>query len=63
MGLLPEKIDCLARAGTLLGHVSEDKVLQLGESIADTLTPFQVIDAFRHLRRDPTSPLWTANCF
>jgi uncharacterized protein (DUF362 family) len=63
MGLLPEKIDYLARAGTLLGHVGEDKILQLGESIADTRTPFQVIEAFRHLRRDASSPIWTANCF
>src|SRR5271168_3829320 len=61
MGLLPEKIDYLARAGTLLGHVGEDKILQLAESIADTRTPFQVIEAFRHIRRDPSSPLWTAN--
>ena len=63
MGLLPEKIDYLARAGTLLGHVEEAKIEQRGESIADTRTPFQVIDAFRHIRRDPSSPLWTANCF
>src|ERR1700677_4497688 len=61
MGLIPEKIEYLARAGTLLGHVDVDKIKQLGESILDTRTPFQVIEAFRHLRRDPSSPLWTAN--
>jgi len=61
MDLLPEKIDYLARAGTLLGHVDEEKIQQLGESIANTRIPFQVIDAFRHLRRDPSSPIWTAN--
>ena len=63
MGLLPEKIDYLARAGTLLGHLAEEKITQLGESVADMRTPFQVIDAFRHLRRDSTSAVWTANCF
>ena len=63
MGLIPEKIEYLARAGTLLGHVAEEKIKQLAENIADTRTPFQVIEAFRHLRMDPTSPIWTSNCF
>jgi uncharacterized protein (DUF362 family) len=61
MGLLPDKVDYLARAGTLLGHVDEEKIQQLGESIATTRVPFQVIEAFRHLRRDRSGPLWTAN--
>jgi uncharacterized protein (DUF362 family) len=63
MGLLPEKIGYLARAGTLLGHLSEEKITQLGECVADMRTPFQVSDAFHHLRRDRTSAVWTANCF
>jgi uncharacterized protein (DUF362 family) len=63
MGLLPEKIDYLERAGTLLGHVAEDKIRQRGESVMDTRMPFQVIEAFGHIRRDSSSPLWTANCF
>ena len=50
MGLLPEKIDYLRRAATLLGHIRPEKIHQLGESIEDTRTPFAVLDAFRHLR-------------
>ncbi|MGH9354280.1 MAG: DUF362 domain-containing protein [Terriglobia bacterium] len=52
MGLLPERIDYLAKAGTLLGHLKEDKISQLGESIASVKTPFEVLDCFRHLK-DP----------
>jgi uncharacterized protein (DUF362 family) len=50
MGLLPEKIDYLRRAATLLGHIRPEMIHQLGESIEDTRTPFAVLDAFRHLR-------------
>ncbi|HUI41507.1 MAG TPA: DUF362 domain-containing protein, partial [Terriglobia bacterium] len=51
MGLLPERMDYLVRAGTLLGHLKEDKIRQLGESIAAVRTPFEVLDEFRELRR------------
>src|ERR1700731_3301374 len=51
MGLLPEKIKYLAQAGTLLGHIQTEKIRQLGESIESTCTPFEVLDAFRHVRR------------
>jgi uncharacterized protein (DUF362 family) len=50
MGLLPEKIDYIARAATLLGHIRPENIHQLGESITSTRTPFAVLDAFRHLR-------------
>ncbi len=50
MGLVPERIDYLKKAGTLLGHVSTDKIRQLGESIASVRTPFAVLDAFQKLK-------------
>jgi uncharacterized protein (DUF362 family) len=50
MGLLPEKINYIARAATLLGHIQPDKIQQIGESISSTLTPFSVLDAFKHLK-------------
>jgi uncharacterized protein (DUF362 family) len=52
MGLLPEKINYIARAATLLGHIEPERIRQLGESIEETRTPFAVIEAFRHLRQD-----------
>lgn len=63
VGLIPEKIECLACARAPLGHVGKDQIRQLAERIGDTWTPFQVIEAFRNLRRDSTSPIWTSNCF
>jgi len=62
MGLLPEKIKYLAQAGTLLGHIQEEKIQQLGESIKSTCTPFAVLEAFRHVRRDASGPVWSLNC-
>jgi uncharacterized protein (DUF362 family) len=47
MGLLPERVKYLARAGTLLGHLKADKIQQLGESIASVKTPFTVLPAFQ----------------
>ena len=52
MGLAPEKIDHIARAATLLGHIETLKIRQLGESIASTRAPFAVLEAFRHLRQE-----------
>ncbi len=52
MGLAPEKIDHIARAATLLGHIETQKIRQLGESIASTRTPFAVLESFRHLRQE-----------
>jgi len=50
MGLAPERVDYLAHAGLLLGHLAEAKILQLGESIASVRTAFEVLEQFRRLR-------------
>lgn len=49
MGLAPERIDHLAKAGALLGHLRPDKIRQLGESVASVRTPFAVLPAFPKL--------------
>lgn len=49
MGLIPERVKYLSRAGTLLGHIKYDKIQQLGESIASVRTPFAVLHGFRAL--------------
>ena len=49
MGLDPQRIDYLAKAGALLGHLRPEKIRQLGESLASVRTPFAVIPAFRKL--------------
>jgi len=49
MGLAPERIDYLAKAGTLLGHVQPEKIRQLGESVESARTPFAVLPAFQKL--------------
>ena len=55
MGLRPERMDYLVKAGTLLGHLKEEKIRQLGETVAAVRTPFEVIDDFRKLRADAGS--------
>jgi uncharacterized protein (DUF362 family) len=49
MGLAPERIDYLAKAGVLLGHVQPDKIRQLGAAVASVRTPFAVLPAFQKL--------------
>jgi len=49
MGLAPERIDYLQRAGLLLGHLQAPKILQLGEKVETLTTPYVVLDEFRHL--------------
>lgn len=49
MGLAPERIDYLAKAGALLGHLPPEKIRQLGESVASARTPFAVLPAFQKL--------------
>jgi uncharacterized protein (DUF362 family) len=49
MGLIPERVRYLSQAGTLLGHIKDDKIQQLGESIASVRTPFAVLPAFRQV--------------
>lgn len=61
MGLLPEKVNYLSRAGVLLGHLDPAKIQQLGESIASVHTRFSVLDAFRSLL-EPGGAVWNAKC-
>jgi uncharacterized protein (DUF362 family) len=49
MGLNPARIDYLAKAGTLLGHLQAEKICQIGESVASVRTPFTVLPAFQKL--------------
>ena len=50
MGLEPERIEHLAQASYLLGHLKEEKIRQIGDNIASVQTPFEVVAAFRRLR-------------
>jgi uncharacterized protein (DUF362 family) len=49
MGLVPEKIGYLHKAGYVLGHLRTEKIQQIGETIEKTRTPFQVLEEFRDL--------------
>ena len=49
MGLNPRHIEYLAKAAMLLGHMQEEKIQQLGESVASVRTPFAVLPAFQNL--------------
>jgi uncharacterized protein (DUF362 family) len=49
MGLRPERVPYLSRAGSLLGHVDVHKIQQLGEQIDSVQTPFSVLGAFQGL--------------
>jgi uncharacterized protein (DUF362 family) len=50
MGLLPERIRYLAAAGTMLGHINNNKIQQLGESIQDVKSVFAVLLEFANVR-------------
>jgi len=50
MKLRPEKVDYLRKAAHLLGHIQEGRICQLGESIQQVQTPFEVIKDFEYLR-------------
>src|SRR6266851_559818 len=50
MGLVPERIDHLAHASYLLGHLKPENIKQIGESIGSVRKPFAVLEAFRNLR-------------
>lgn len=52
MGLVPERIDYLRRAAILLGHIDQDKIEQIGESVARVRQPFAVVPEFRHLKAE-----------
>jgi uncharacterized protein (DUF362 family) len=61
MGLLPERIEHLARASYLLGHLRDEKIRQIGESVVSVRTPFEVLPSFRRLRAGG-GHLWHSNC-
>jgi len=46
MGLEPERVKYLSRAGSLLGHLQVNKIQQLGESVASVETNFTVLPEF-----------------
>jgi uncharacterized protein (DUF362 family) len=50
MGLAPEKIEYLSRAAVLLGHLKEEKIVQIGEKTEQARRRFEVINVFKHLR-------------
>jgi len=50
MGLKPEKVTHLARAGTLLGNLEVTKIHELGERVETVRTPFSVLEEFHQLR-------------
>lgn len=52
MGLAPERIDYLAKAAAVLGHIGETRVVQVGETIDSVRTPFQVLQPFERLKAD-----------
>ncbi len=49
MGLRPDRIDYLAKAGALLGHVQAEKIRQLGASVENVRTRFAVLPSFQRL--------------
>jgi len=49
MGLEPARIDYLAKAGVLLGHLDPEKIRHLGESEASVKTSFAVLPEFKKL--------------
>ena len=51
MGLAPEKVNYLANAGTMLGHINVTNIQQVGETIAAVRSPFAVLREFEHLRQ------------
>ncbi len=53
MGLDPRRIEYLSKAAVLLGHLQEEKILQLGVSVASVRTPFAVLPTFQNLVAAP----------
>jgi uncharacterized protein (DUF362 family) len=50
MRLVPEQVEYLAQAAILLGNLKEEKIAQIGETIAQVLTPFEVLENFKKLQ-------------
>jgi uncharacterized protein (DUF362 family) len=51
MGLAPERIGYLQKAGYVLGNVRVERIEQTGETIEATRTPFEVLEQFSGLIR------------
>ncbi len=49
MGLVPERVSYLRKAGYVLGHVQLAKIEQIGESISAVRSSFMVLEQFREL--------------
>jgi uncharacterized protein (DUF362 family) len=49
MGLKPEKVKYLARAGTLLGNLEAAKIQEIGETVESVRSSFSVLEEFREL--------------
>lgn len=49
MGLKPEKVKYLARAGTLLGNLEVAKIQEIGEPVESVRSSFSVLEEFREL--------------
>ncbi len=49
MGLAPERVGYLKKAGYVLGHVQVEKIQQIGEPITAVRSSFKVLEQFREL--------------
>lgn len=61
MGLAPESLDYLRRAGLLLGNIREGNIRQIGESISRVHSPFNVLADLQGLKAAPVSHGWSAS--
>jgi uncharacterized protein (DUF362 family) len=52
MGLRPERMAYIAEARHFLGNIATDRIDQRGERLERFVTPFDVLEPFRHLRAD-----------
>jgi uncharacterized protein (DUF362 family) len=46
MGIAPERVEYLANAGWLLGHLDPEKIEQIGETVDSVKNPFEVLPEF-----------------
>jgi uncharacterized protein (DUF362 family) len=51
MGLRPEALPYLERAGAFLGNLAEDRVIQRGEPLTRFATSFEMLPSFRQSMR------------
>ena len=52
MGIAPERVPYLEKAGWLLGHLQVDKIEQIGERIEAVKTRFEVLESFKSILVD-----------